>query len=449
MKALLKKLKKAIMLNSMLLVIVFSGIAVLAVSICSLVMIIYLIDTSQQNIRGKLLESAKRLATLTTVEELDSYREPADAQRPEWKALRQKLIGFGKDADIFYAYYMRVEGDKVQYIVDNDENEKTRVGIDTEPEDLDGFIDMLPAIEGKARVTKLGEYAKNWPGLASAYAPMLDSDGRVVAICGVDIKDKELLKMHRIEIWLAVLELIAIAAVFVVAGFGFGYMQQAVRAKTREVVTLQNAIMHGVANMVESRDSSTGGHIERTQHYLRVLISGLDKIGLYRKEMKNWDIELMIDSSQLHDVGKIAISDSILKKPGRLTKEEFDTMKKHVEFGASIIERIESEISGTNFLRYAKILAESHHEKWDGSGYPKGLSGSDIPLPGRLMAIADTYDALTSNRPYKEAFPPDEAARIIREGRGSHFDPVLVDAFELVADQFASIARQPKNQYIA
>jgi len=150
----------------------------------------------------------------------------------------------------------------------------------------------------------------------------------------------------------------------------------------------------------------------------------------------------MLGSSQLHDVGKIAISDSILKKPGRLTQQEFDSMKKHVEFGIGIIERIESEASGTDFLRYAKIFAEAHHEKWDGSGYPNGLAGNKIPLPGRLMAIADVYDALTSTRPYKEAFSHEEATRIIRKGRGKHFDPVLVDAFELVADKFASIVRR-------
>ena len=222
-------------------------------------------------------------------------------------------------------------------------------------------------------------------------------------------------------------------------------LQQMVEDKTREIIRLQNAILHGVANIVESRDDTTGGHVERTQRYLRTLIGGLNKLGLYQEDMRGWDIELMIESSQLHDVGKIAISDSILKKPGRLTKEEFDTMKKHVDVGVNLIEKIETEVSGTDFLRYAKIFAETHHEKWDGSGYPKGLAGSDIPLPGRLMALADVYDALTSARPYKDAFPPDEAARIIREGKGSHFDPALVDAFDQVADQFASIASEPMN----
>jgi len=222
-------------------------------------------------------------------------------------------------------------------------------------------------------------------------------------------------------------------------------LQRMVEDRTREVLNLQNALLHGLADMVENRDDATGGHIERTQLYLGALISGLNKMGLYQEDMRGWDIELMIESSELHDLGKIAISDSILKKPGRLTHEEFEEMKKHVEFGVSIIEKIEKDASGSNFLMYAKIFAGTHHEKWDGSGYPKGLAGSEIPLPGRLMALADVYDALTSKRPYKEPFSHEEAARIIHEGRGSHFDPIIVDAFDQVADKFASIAKEPRN----
>ena len=217
-------------------------------------------------------------------------------------------------------------------------------------------------------------------------------------------------------------------------------LQQMVEEKTNELLKLQNAIIRGMADMVESRDDATGGHIERTQHFLKAMLDGLESMGLYRDQMREWDVDLMLESSQLHDVGKIAISDSILKKPGRLTPEEFEEMKKHVEFGVGIIERIEAEASGSDFLRYAKILAKTHHEKWNGSGYPDGIAGKDIPLPGRLMAIADVYDALTSDRPYKKAFSHEEAVRIIREGKGSHFDPVLVDVFEHEADRFAESA---------
>ncbi|MDR2562120.1 MAG: HD domain-containing protein [Holophagales bacterium] len=448
MKELLRRFGKYVSRNLMMIVYFSAGFAVIGISIYSQRQMVTVINSSEHNFRDKLIADAKRLAPLATLEELNNYRVPADAQRPEWKALRQKLIEFAEDAEVKYAYYLRVEGDKVQYIVDNDLDENTRSGIDTEPEELSTYIDIKPTLEGEACVSQLGEYAKDWPGLVSAYVPLFDDNGRVAAICGVDVDDRNLLEMHAMERWLIVIKTLAFIILYVSGVFCIGGLNKMVEIKIREVVKLQNAIMHGVANMVESRDSGTGEHIERTQHYLRALIDSLSKMGLYQKEMKEWDIELMIESSQLHDVGKIAISDSILNKPGSLTTEEFEIMKKHVESGITIIERIEQDAYGTDFLRYAKIIAQTHHEKWDGSGYPKGLAGSDIPLPGRLMAIADMYDALTSSRSYKDPYPSEEAARIIREGRGTHFDPVLVDAFEQVADRFASIARRPSNQHI-
>jgi len=216
-------------------------------------------------------------------------------------------------------------------------------------------------------------------------------------------------------------------------------LQRMVDEKTAKVLELQSAILKTVADLVESRDDITGGHVERTQHGLKVLIGALDDLGLYKEQLQEWDIDLMLQSSQLHDVGKIAIADNILNKPGRLTPEEFDEMKKHTTVGVRIIERIEAETSEGEFLKYAKIFAGTHQEKWNGSGYPWGLAGEDIPLPGRLMAIADVYDALTSDRPYKRAFSHEEAVAIILEGRGIHFDPVLVDVFEQVADKFICI----------
>jgi putative two-component system response regulator len=209
-----------------------------------------------------------------------------------------------------------------------------------------------------------------------------------------------------------------------------------VEEKTKKVLELQSAILKTVADLVESRDDITGGHVERTQHGLKTLLDGLEELGLYKEQTRDWDIGLLLQSSQLHDVGKIAISDSILNKPGRLTPEEFEEIKKHTTLGVQIIEKIESNTSESEFLKYAKIFAGTHQEKWDGSGYPMGLAGEDIPLQGRLMAIADVYDALVSDRPYKNAFSHEEAVQIIIEGRGTHFDPVLVDVFERVADRF-------------
>jgi putative two-component system response regulator len=206
-------------------------------------------------------------------------------------------------------------------------------------------------------------------------------------------------------------------------------LQKMVDEKTKTVLELQDAILKTVADLVESRDDITGGHIERTMRGVGFLAGALRDHPVYGREVALWDIKLLLQSSQLHDVGKIAISDSILQKPGRLTEEEFREMKKHTIFGIQIIEKIEASTNASDFLKYAKIFAGTHHEKWDGSGYPNGLAGEVIPLQGRIMALADVYDALVSERPYKKAFSRAEAVRIIQDGRGTQFDPVLTDVF--------------------
>jgi putative two-component system response regulator len=206
-------------------------------------------------------------------------------------------------------------------------------------------------------------------------------------------------------------------------------LQKMVDEKTKTVLELQDAILKTVADLVESRDDITGGHIERTRHGVGLLVEALRDHPVFGKEVSRWDIKLLLQSSQLHDVGKIAISDQILRKPGKLDPEEFEEMKKHAAFGVQIIERIEESTSASDFLKYAKIFAGTHHERWDGLGYPNGLAGENIPLQGRIMALADVYDALVSERPYKKAFSHAEAVKIIRDGKGTQFDPELIDVF--------------------
>jgi putative two-component system response regulator len=206
-------------------------------------------------------------------------------------------------------------------------------------------------------------------------------------------------------------------------------LQKMVDDKTKTVLELQDAILKTVADLVESRDDITGGHIERTQYGVRVLVGALQNHLVFGEEVSKWDTKLLLQSSQLHDVGKIAISDQILLKPDKLDPNEFEEMKKHTTIGVQIIERIETITRACDFLKYAKIFAGTHHEKWDGSGYPKGLSGKSIPLQGRIMALADVYDALVSERPYKKAFSHAEAIKIIQNAKGIQFDPILTDAF--------------------
>ena len=213
-------------------------------------------------------------------------------------------------------------------------------------------------------------------------------------------------------------------------------LQEIVDKKTREIIELQNAILRTVSNLVEYRDDITGGHVERTERLLSLIMEEMLSQKVYADILNTWDMPLFLRSAQLHDVGKIAIKDDILMKPATLTKEEYEEMKKHTTFGESVIEKIQKGSRESMFLTHARIMAGTHHEKWDGTGYPHGISGYNIPLQGRLMAIADVYDALISERPYKKAYSAEQAIKIIYEGRGTQFDPALIDVFASASNRF-------------
>jgi len=218
--------------------------------------------------------------------------------------------------------------------------------------------------------------------------------------------------------------------------------EKKVRAKTRELSLVQEVTIETVANVAETRDPETGGHIKRTQHYVRALAVALSRRPKYKSILTGDFIEILFRSAPLHDLGKVGVPDAILLKPDRLTEDEFERMKLHTTYAYNIISAAEARLGNSSFLRTARELAHTHQEKWDGSGYPRGLKGEEIPLSGRLMAIADVYDALISRRPYKEPMSHEEAVRRIAQGRGSHFDPELVDVFLEIEAQFRQIARQ-------
>lgn len=217
-------------------------------------------------------------------------------------------------------------------------------------------------------------------------------------------------------------------------------MIKALAARTQELSITRDASILGLASLAETRDNETGGHILRTQNYVRVLAEELARQDKYRDQLDPETIDLLYKSAPLHDVGKVGIPDNILLKPGKLTDEEFEIMKGHAQIGADALAVAEEQLGSNSFLQIAREISLTHHEKWDGRGYPKGLKGEEIPISGRLMALADVYDALTSKRVYKPAFPHEKARDIIVEGRGSHFDPTVVDAFLALEQTFIDIA---------
>ncbi len=220
-------------------------------------------------------------------------------------------------------------------------------------------------------------------------------------------------------------------------------LEQEVASRTRAMAELQDATIRAMASLAETRDNETGNHIRRTQHYVEALARKLQSHPRFKDDLTDQTIETIFKSAPLHDIGKVGIPDRILLKPGKLTPEEFEIMKTHTTLGRDAITAAEADGMQNNpFFRYAKEITYSHQEKWDGSGYPEGLMGNTIPLSARLMAVADVYDALISERVYKAAFTHEAAVEIIRDGRGSHFDPDMVDAFLTLSEEFRAIAQR-------
>ena len=214
------------------------------------------------------------------------------------------------------------------------------------------------------------------------------------------------------------------------------FLESEVERRVKELSAIQDVTINALASLSETRDQETGNHIVRTQYYVKILADQLYLQGRYPELVTPEYITMVFKTAPLHDIGKVGIPDSILLKPGKLTYEEFEIMKTHAKLGYNAILKAEKEVDAYYpFLSAAKEITYSHHEKWDGSGYPEGLSGEDIPLSARLMAIADVFDALVSKRVYKSAMSHEEAFDIIREGKNRHFDPLLVDImFEMQAN---------------
>ncbi len=289
----------------------------------------------------------------------------------------------------------------------------------------------MPEMDGFAALSKFmaNEYAARIPVMLLTSTPDAEKEAKGIALGAVDFISKPFstpLLLNRIKNHLRIGDL--------------------VKNRTERIEQLQKSIVFTFANIVESRDKVSAGHITRISQYIKVLANAMMAKDVYREELADWDLNTAISAAHLHDVGKIVVSELILNKQGKLTYEEYHEMKKHTTEGEKIIEQMIAQTGDSLFLHHAKLFAGSHHERWDGKGYPRGLQEEEIPLQGRIMAIADVYDALVSERPYKPAFTCDEAAEIIKKDSGTAFDPLIVKIFDRVKKEFAEIVEKTSKE---
>ena len=223
-------------------------------------------------------------------------------------------------------------------------------------------------------------------------------------------------------------------------------LEHVVSERTTEVMATRDIAVFALAKLAESRDSETGEHLERIRNYGRILAEELSRDGPYSSQIDSTFVDNVYRSSPLHDIGKVGIPDAILLKPGRLTVNEFETMKQHAAIGAKALKEVIEQGTCGQFFEMATDIAQFHHEHFDGSGYPDGLCGTDIPLSARIVALADVFDALTSPRVYKPAFTPEIARQMIENEAGSHFDPIVVEAFLTRFDEFLQICQIDKRR---
>ena len=222
----------------------------------------------------------------------------------------------------------------------------------------------------------------------------------------------------------------------------FNRMVADINSYVKQISDMQMETIFSLARLAQSRDDDTGKHLDRVQQYCYVLAQKLSQDSPYSEQLDDNFIKNIVNASILHDIGKVAISDLILLKPGKLTDEEFAEMKKHTKLGAQTLKEVHSKFGNNSFIEMGGLMANYHHERWDGRGYPEGLKGGDIPLAARIMAIADVYDAISTKRVYKDAFPQEKCVAIISEGRGTQFDPIIVDAFLETVETFDKIRKE-------
>ena len=426
-------------------------------------------------------------------DKVEQWLSTADETDGDYQAAEARLLEIKQsfdDIEYMYVYQIREDGCHVVFDLDTPELAGESLGtvIDFDP----GFAAYYPdLLAGREIPPVVSNDTYGW--LLTVYQPLYDSAGHCAAYCAADVAMDDVLidrytfiiKMATllfgaaiiivaIAIWFAEQRLLEPINSMTESARAFAYASENERRSSvarmgslnistgNEIEGLYQALYKSVddishyintidqlqtntllsfASLVESRDRSTGQHIRRTAGVVGVVARQLRKDGCYTEQLSDEYIASLVQCAPLHDVGKIKISDMLLNKPGKLTEEEFAVMQTHTTAGAEIMDSLMENIEGLDYLGEAKNMAAYHHERWDGKGYPSGLSGEDIPLSARIMAVADVFDALISRRSYKEPFPSEAARQIIQVEAGAHFDPKVVQAFLNAFDEVCRVCR--------
>ena len=477
------------------------SISLVAVSVAATGISMLLYRRALKTDHTKLAEGAASIAaSAVDPDKVDEYIELGEAAEgyTETEALLREIRSSTVDIQFLYVYQIREDGCHVVFDLDTDDMEGSEPG-DVIPFDK-SFEKEIPALlAGEPIEPKISNDSFGW--LLTVYEPVYDSAGKCVCYAAADISMDQIGLIERnffIEMlslflgffilifvtvqWLIEYHIILPVNSIALSTGTFAYDSEKAREnsierihelnirtgdevenlyhaitktsddsmryvadvqkKTEELAQMQNALIMVLADIVESRDQNTGAHVRKTARYTEIILSEMKKKGYYADMLTESYISDVINSAPLHDVGKIQVPDAILNKPGKLDEEEFAVMKTHTTAGRDIISQAIDLVPNSGYLDEARNLAAFHHEKWDGSGYPNGISGEEIPLSARVMAVADVFDALVSKRSYKKPFAFEDAMQIIKAGSGKNFDPLIVDAFVGAAEDVKKVEQE-------
>ena len=496
-KAVRKSSCRSLSLRTRLLIILSTAAILVAGVAISISYVLFKNSTIEEH--TKLANGLTEMAVNTIdADKVNDYLKNGEGE-PGYRETEQKLYKLrdsSPDIEYVYVYQIQEDGCHVVFDLDTDDLEGSPVGdiIEFDP----SFEKYIPdLLAGKEIEPIISDGSYGW--LLTVYKPVYDSNGNCVCYAAADVS-MNLLNTYgysfvaklisllvifftvllAVSLWIVEHNIIMPVNTMAYSAGAFAYNSDEAREKsveriaeldictgdeienlylafvkmsqdsmeyvddiqhkTETISKMQNGLILTLADLVESRDKCTGDHVRKTAAYVKLIFEEMKEKGIYKEEVTDELIENALNAAPLHDVGKIHVSDAILNKPGKLTDEEFEIMKTHTTKGSEIIDRAMETVSDTGYLRESKNMSEYHHEKWNGKGYPHGISGEEIPLSARVMAVADVFDALVSERSYKKPFTIEQALDIIRKDAGTHFDPVVAQVFLEAQDKVREIA---------